>query len=794
VIRIAPWGWTFYECSAPQGPRRSRARARSSLGWVLVLLSLVPALAAAAPGYVDNDACLGCHETQARAWVGSQHARAMQIATAETVRGDFGGAVFEHDGVRTRFFRRGERFLIETPGPDGKPGEFEVRYTFGVEPLQQYLLELPGGRMQAFTVAWDTRRKRWFHLYPDEKTPPGDVLHWSGRYQNWNQMCAACHSTNLVRGYDAAADSYRTTWSELEVTCQSCHGPGAAHVAWARARAGTPGPPPPAGAGDDGLAVHFRSDAPGVEIEVCAACHARRSELTADPVPGRPLYDDYLPALLDDGLYFADGQQQSEVYVYGSFRQSRMYQFGVRCSDCHEPHSGGLKGAGNAVCTQCHRPAANPRFPTAAGRFDDPAHTHHAAGTPGSSCVACHMPARPYMIVDPRHDHGMRVPRPDLSVKLGVPNACNDCHAKESAQWAADAVAKWYGVALRQKPHFAEALAAGRALQPGASAALAQVAADRAQPAIVRATALDLLRDRADTGSSVLLDASRDADPAVRVAAADALESLPPAQRVPAVAPLLADPLRAVRITAARVLSDVPAEQFDAARGAALEKALAEYVAAQEQALDTPGAHLNLAVVAANRGRAQEAEAHYRAALRLDPDFTPARANLAQLYAASARPAEAERVLREGLQRVPAQGDLQYMLGLLLSEMNRLPEAADALGKAADLQPGRARVRYNHALALQHLGRRQEAEKALLTAQKADPDDPGISHALAVLYAQEGRWRESLEWAERLQSQAPNDPAARQLVDGIRQQAGAQSEPRPPGSGWPRAGTQPTAP
>jgi predicted CXXCH cytochrome family protein len=688
----------------------------------------------------------------------------MARATDATVRGDFSGVELEHAGVTSRFFRRDGRFFVHTDAADGRAADFEVQYTFGVDPLQQYLLALPGGRLQAFTIAWDTRRARWFHLLPDEQTPPGDVLHWTGRYQTWNTMCASCHSTNLEKRYDARSDTFRTTWTEINVSCQSCHGPGATHVAWAMAPVGD----------DPGLPVDFRAGGAVQEVDACAPCHARRAELAATPVPGRPLYDDYLPSLLREDLYWADGQQLGEVYEYGSFRQSRMYQAGVRCTDCHDPHTAGLRADGDALCVRCHQTAPDSaRFPTlAAGSYDSPTHHFHDPASPGARCVACHMPTRDYMLVDPRRDHAIRIPRPDLTVKIGVPNACTACHAERSAEWAAEGIVRWYGPERRPGVQSGEIIAAGRAGRAGAEEGLVRLVSDASQPAIVRATAVDLLGRYGPASVPACVAATRDPDPAVRVAAVASLERVPAEQRMPLVEPLLRDRLRAVRIEAARVLSATPTTRFDPAARRAYEAAMAEFVAVQQASLDLPGAHLNLGVVYENEGRTADAEAEYRAALRLDPDFTPARLNLSRLLNAQRRNAETEQVLRDGLARVPAQGELAYSLGLLLAEEERLAEAAAALGRAADLMPTRARVRYNYGLALQRLGRLGEAEAALVTARHLDPTDPAIAYALAVLYAQQGNWPRALASADDLAALAPDDPQMRAFVADVRRRAG----------------------
>jgi tetratricopeptide (TPR) repeat protein len=727
-----------------------------------------PATSAVVPGYPANVRCLGCHAAEAAAWRRSHHARAMAARSVETVAGDFGNTRFSHGGVTTRFTSDGDTWRVNTDGPDGRAADFEVRYAFGAWPLQQYLLAMPGGRLQALQVAWDVPGRRWFHLLPRETAPPGDVLHWTGRYQTANTMCLSCHVTAYAKRYDAAADVFDSRWKEPDVSCQACHGPGEMHVQWAEARAAgrTPADLP---GHRKGLLAATHATSGRQQEELCAPCHSRRADLTSTPVPGEPLLDNYLLSLLTPGLYHADGQQDDEVFVYGSYRQSRMYARGVGCTHCHEPHRGALRAPGNGTCLQCHgsQPNAEPAFAGAAGRYDTPEHHHHLQGFAGAQCAACHMPPKTYVRLQARPDHSLRVPRPDLSVKLGTPNACNGCHDDRSAAWAVEQVARWYGPKRRQEAHYGEVFAAARAGRREATAALGGLAGDSAQPAVVRATALALLRGDPDAAMEVRLEATRDPDPEVRAAAADSLESAPAARRSYALGPLLRDPVRSVRIAAARALSSlVPAER--AAHDAAFTAALAEYVAAQQVSLDMPGSRLNLAVVQAATGHADEAEANYRAALRIDPDFTPARANLADLLNAQARNADAERVLREGLARQPGIGELQYSLGLLLAEDRRLPEAAEALARAAKLMPGRARVHYNLGLALQQLGRRKPAGEALLEAWRLDPGDASVLQAMAIFHAQAGERDKALEWAARLQELRPGDASVRQFVEQLR--------------------------
>ena len=714
--------------------------------------------------YVDNGVCLGCHAEQAKQWEESHHALAMAPATSKTVRGDFGNRSVTFRGVTSRFFTKGDAFFVNTEGEDGKPADFEIKYTFGVEPLQQYLIAMPRGRLQPLGIAWDGPRKQWFDLLPNEKTPPGDVLHWTGRYQTANTTCLVCHVTQYEKRYDAAADTFDSRWVEPNVSCQACHGPGDRHVQYETRQRGAGTPVASSPAEPHGLTVDIRGADAKRRTELCAPCHSRRSELMASPLPGEPMLDAFLPSPLAQGLYHADGQQLEEVYVDASFRQSRMFQKGVTCTNCHNPHTGKLRFEGNAVCLQCHRPDPNPRFPSASGNFDSPAHHFHKAGSKGALCVSCHMASTTYMRIQARPDHSIRVPRPDVSAKIGTPDACTGCHEGRKAQWASDAVAKWYGPVRKQGAHYGEAFAAARSGQPSGHEAVAELIDSPLAPEVVRATALVELTQDPSTGAERRMQATRDLDPLLRASAATSLEGLAVTSRLQYLGPLLTDPVRAVRIAAARSLSTVPGDQMDAKIRSAFEAALAEYVAVQSLTLDMPGSHFNLAVVYENTGRRDLAEQHYLGSLKVDPDFTAARANLARLYSGTARNADAERLLVEGLKRMPQIGELQYSLGLLLAEGGRMKEAALALGKAAKLLPGQARLQYNYGLALEQTGQKEAAEAALLRAHELDPADPEAPYALTILYAQSGRKAEALKWAEQLRALRPGDPQVLRLI------------------------------
>src|SRR5262244_2727613 len=752
------------------------------LAWRYLAPSAATAPASSA-GLVGAQKCADCHSEEHARWAQSDHARAMQIASEATVLGDFADRRFTHGAVTSAFFKREGRFMVRTDGPDGKPADFEIKYTFGVRPLQQYLVELPGGRLQALSIAWDARSReaggqRWFHLYPNERIDFRDELHWTRRQQNWNYMCSDCHSTNVRKGYDAAADRYATTWSEINVACEACHGPGSRHVAWAEAA--RPGRAYD-GADDKGLTVVLRERrgvqwtidassgnakrsvprATAVELGVCAQCHARRSQVSSDYAPGRPFLDHYLPALLTPPLYWGDGQQRDEVYTWGSFLESRMHAAGVTCSDCHEPHGGTLRAPGNQVCAQCHAPA----------KYDAAAHHFHRAGGPGAACAGCHMPATRYMLVDPRHDHSLRVPRPDQSVALGVPNACTRCHADRKPAWAAATMRTWYGHDAAGSQRFADAFH-GAEMGAGASAReLAVISRDSRDPAIVRASALARFsRDVARTlaGSDAVKQALSDADPLVRRAALTALESLPPDQRSAFGAALLSDPSRHVRIEAARVMAVVRPETLAPSARAAYERAAAEFVAAQRVNDDRPEARTNLGTYFATQGRVTAAETELRAALALDPTFVPAYVNLADLYRAEQREPDVRRVLAEGLTAAPDDASLHYSLGLALVRAQRASEGLAHFERAAARAPDNARFVYTYAVSLHSTGKPREAIAVLENALRRRPNDRDVLMALVAFNRDQRALEPALRYAERLAAQYPDDPEAQRLVAELR--------------------------
>ena len=728
--------------------------------------------------FVGSQACISCHPKEFSDWKSSQHHAAMQEAADGTVLGDFSAATFTKDGVESTFFKKEGKFWVRTDGPDGKLADFEVRYTFGVYPLQQYLIALPGGRYQALGIAWDSRSKedggqRWYHLYPNEKLKPGDPLHWTGIDQNWNYQCAWCHSTNLQKNYNADSKTFQTTWSEISVGCESCHGPASGHIDWANARGAEHASEqskgfrvtlderrnvtwPMAGHGQAFRSVP-RSSAK--EIEVCAGCHARRQQFSSDPAALGQLLDAFRPSTLERGLYHSDGQQRDEVFNHGSFVQSKMHAAGVTCSDCHNPHSGKLHKTGNAVCAQCHDPA----------KFDTADHHHHASGGAGAQCVSCHMPTTTYMGVDARHDHSMRIPRPDRTILIGTPNACNKCHTDKSAAWSRDAIKTWYPSSKPGYQDFAEAFDLADRRAPGAQSAMFKVAAGQAGSGIARASALARM---ADFPSPEAVDIATKAlaieDPSIRTSAIAIIAGADMETRRTHLPALLRDKSRLVRMDAARALAGEPEAGLSGDDRTAFDRALAEYIAGQLFNAERPEAHANLGNLYHEQGKLTDAKAAFRKALELDQSFVAASVALAELERTAGDEAAAEKVLRQSYADNPGSGAISHALGLSLIRQKRASEAMNYLAQAVSLDPENARFGYVLAVALHDTGKKAEAVATLRDGLARHPYDRDLLLAMITYEVEAKMFESALERAELLVQLEPNNPQVARLLASLR--------------------------
>jgi predicted CXXCH cytochrome family protein len=649
------------------------------------LWGAVAACAADTQSFAGSASCAECHATETTAWSQSDHAWALREPDATSVLGDFNDARFTLKGITTRFFQKDGHYWVETDGPDGRLTQYQVRYTVGVRPLQQYLVETGNGRLQVLDIAWDAMARKWFHLYPDQDASAGNGMHWTGTYKNWQARCAECHQTGFDKGYDLQSGTYKSHWAELTVSCESCHGPSSAHVQAARAaKAGT----------HSAASENLMKLGPGQqanELAVCGPCHARREAFAQASAPvGSTLSDHYNLALLTPDLYFADGQQDAEDYILGSFLQSKMMAKGVTCSNCHDPHSGKLVAEGNAVCTQCHSTTGRAEFPTLARKdYDTAAHTHHKDGTDGAQCVSCHMPDRVYMQIDKRRDHFFRRPDPLQSKAAGAPDVCTRCHADKSPEWAAQQIAAWFPAVDRGWQDRAPFVAfhAGDRSQTVLDA-LAAYAADLGRPAIVRATAADMLQDTGDPAlKDKLQSLLRDPSDLVRAAAAGLSREADPPAKVSLLSPLLADPSRLVRQSAAVQLAGTDPATLSAADAAALSKALAEYLDSRRANADMPEAHMALAGLALSMRQWPSAEAAFKQAVSMDPQLEQGWLMLARIRAALGDEPGAGQYLDKGIGYLPRGISLLFERAAFESRAGNDKKAIDWLRRITAIDP-----------------------------------------------------------------------------------------------------------
>ncbi len=717
--------------------------------------------------------CGSCHAEQVKQWQQSHHYQANALARKATVLGNFDDQTLDDKGQIIRFFSRAEKLIIAMPNAEGKVQEYPVVHSLGYVPLQQYTFETTPGKYQFFPYAWDSRPKaeggqRWFNLYPDMQA--FDQFHWTQMGQNWNQMCVECHVTDYKKNFEASTGHYSSGYSVDHVSCDACHGNSEAHLQWA--------------AGDKNIAnkgydIYIGAQSPlfvpaenGVlkavgelkpseQINSCASCHSRRFAYK-DRAKPHDFYDQYLPALLTAELYHLDGQIWDEDYVWGSFLQSAKYQAGVTCSNCHNPHTGNTKLSDNGLCTQCH--GNEP--------YNQMSHLGHKAGSEGSACVDCHMPATTYMAVDDRRDHSFQIPRPDLSIETGVPNACNRCHEDKSPEWAKTQISKWHPESrFLGQAHFAQAFyAADRAL-PGADGELTKIAQDMSRPAIVRASALDRMSSTPGNNAIVaIMRAVKEQDPLMLQAAINAAEPYRIDDRWRMLKHLLQDKHLPIRAETARSVAELLVEPspLSANEKKQLQTALQEYRAAQHFQADRGFAHTNLGNLSYALGDINNAEKHYQDAIKAEPIFMAAYVNLADFYRIKKDEAQAQSILKQALAVNPESNPVNYAMGMSLVRQGEKQQALAYLNKAATVGEPSVNTIYAYALLLQDRGLRKQAIEQLLVVYSHTPGNPDTSYSLSQAYFAEKDFAKAYFYARKLAALVPGNPQIKAMVEQMR--------------------------
>lgn len=689
--------------------------------------------------FVGSDACQSCHSQEHRLWTTSDHHKALAFANDSTVLGNFNNVILEADGIRSRFFQERDTFFIETEAADGSLQIFPIQYVIGHYPLQQYMVAFPGGRYQVTRQSWDSREGKWFHQYAGDNIAAGDFLHWTGNGQNWNTMCASCHSTHLQKNYDLPTDTYHTSYEEVTIGCESCHGPGSQHIALASL--------------EEYPNEKYGQIEASVIVSSCMPCHARKTDLRAVPVQSTELLDNYIPQIISTDFYFGDGQVKEEDYVYGSFVQSRMHREGVQCLNCHNAHSGKLLQEGNALCLQCHEPS-----------YAEVTHHFHPADSEGAQCINCHMPERTYMGNDHRRDHSFRIPRPDQSVEYGTPNACTSCHSNQSNQWAAEQVEAWYGA--ERAYHFSDDLLAGSSLEENSVPSLLHLLNNDEQPLIARATAVYYLGQiLTEQAQDAIRKALNHQEAWIRFQALNALSTQPMPNWLNEAAPLLADEVLAVRIAAARLFHSTEAHLYlSNSRADTYQSALQEYQDYLQLQADFAVGSMQWADFHLQDGQAEEAVRWYRKALEKDQQMNYARFNLASALSSLQRPEEALSVLVEALHEDPTNSRTHYNLALLYYELQKLDLAENHFQKALQLTPPILGAFANYSLFLLEQGRYADIVPIAQQGLKLSPTNEKLLFALAESLIALNKKRQAQQVLKVLIENYPNNSYYQQML------------------------------
>jgi len=697
--------------------------------------------------FVGSNSCKSCHETEYALWENSHHDQAMKIADSTSILADFNNTVFEHNNKKSTFYKKDGDFYVNTTDENGEYQDYKIIYTFGFTPLQQYIVQFPNGEYNCLLTAWDSVENKWFHLLPDLDIAHDEWINWSGGSQRWNTMCADCHSTNLHKNYDSKTQVYNTTYSEINVGCEACHGPSSNHNSFYENQEKNP---------DTSLTppeMYMGSMVPPKElVNKCARCHSRRSQLTPYFDYEGEFNDHYYQRLLEAPVYELDGQIKGEDYVYGSFIQSKMYGLGISCKDCHDVHSMKLKKDGNNLCLTCHVP-----------KYNTPEHHFHKQDTEASQCINCHMTGITYMGNDFRRDHSFRIPRPDQTVKYDTPNACNGCHKDKSAEWASEFIVEKYGA--ERADHFSDHLLKGYFED---SDAFKTLFSNTKYPEIARATALFQYANNPLTKEEIqaLTTYLKDSTVMVRNEAVHALELIGDKSFSSKVAPLLNDSVRVVRISAARYFNNLGEYVADNPH---FNKANNEYLTELDINSDFSSGLHQIAVSNQLKGDTELAIENYKKAVIEDNHNNRARMNLALIYYQQGLVDKCEELYLKVIDQEPEFGYSYYMLGLLYNETGESEKALEYLKLATEKQPVNMNAFYNYILLLQKDGKNKESIKVANEALKLEPNNERVLYVKLIGLLNTNGLSEANETCMRLIQIDPNNQNYQQILGTINQ-------------------------
>ncbi len=682
--------------------------------------------------YALSGSCRPCHEPFYKLWAPSFHGTALQDYTDEYARvnltsqpkpiviGEFSYQMDIAPGRGSVEEKRGETTRV-----------YKIKYVLGGKNVYYFLTPFDKGRLQTIPLAYDVREKEWFDVAASGvRHIPGIVdepINWKERPYTFNSSCYGCHVSQLSTNYDFPSDTYRTTWAEPGINCETCHGPCAEHNRVCEKATGGKLPAD--------LKVKVITQKKGYTAHqvdsTCAPCHAKMISLTAGFKPGDSFFDHYDLVTLEHQDFYSDGRDLGENYTYTTWLMSPCVKSGkLDCMHCHTS-SGRYRHADNPnqSCMPCHAARV-------AGVAE---HSHHPANSPGSKCIACHMPMTEFARMR-RSDHSMRPPVPAASMAFGSPNACNICHKKPDSVWADEVVRKRYKTDYQQPVLRLAGLL--KDARQGDWKRLDEVLTyfKKASRDEVYATSfVRLLADCRDPRvDAALLDRlKKDSSPLVRSSAAAVLGDRLSEEVVDALLSATRDKYRLVRIRAAASLAPLNPEVLPEKLRNDLEKATAEFLGAMTSRSDLPMSHHDIGNYHMAGGRYEKAVEAFEKALRIDPANVACLINVSLAYNALGQNGKAETSLRKALKLHPKNGAIHLNLGLLLAELNRFDEAEKSLREALKVLPDSAAVAYNLGMVL--LGQNSsEGMTWLRKAYELAPESARYAYTLAYYEREKG--------------------------------------------------------
>lgn len=668
--------------------------------------------------------CKQCHKKQFENWYISDHFKAMAKADNKSVLGNFNNQTISFHNIRNRLFIKNKQYFINTLNENKKYQDYKISYTFGHYPLQQYLIETKKGHLQALNIAWDSREKseggqRWFHLQK-EINGTKDIFFWTRHFQNANSRCIQCHTTNYSKNYNRETKTYNSSWSDINISCEACHIDVKKHLSLAKKNKFSNFQKDSLSHTVKKATWIFKKDKnsaiianPNFNIlqnqkniiNICGTCHSRRENISKFKT-NEDFYDNFKLKMLEKNLYEIDGQILDEVFVLGSFLQSKMYKKGVSCTNCHEPHSQKLYFEGNNLCLQCHKKNI----------FDVKTHHNHKKNSIGSKCINCHMPQKKYMGVDFRADHSFSIPRPDLSILYNTSNACTNCHKNKSNLWAKKSLKNFLKKQNKNLSNKKDTYTKiNKMLQNNNFSALNYFLTEEINSLakIQIATLYEQLKKFPINNTyNILSKDLKNKNILIKLSAISALEYAPPKIKISLLFPLKDDKNLSVRNKITQVLSS-SFDFMNKEQKQIFKKLTKELIKTLEYNSDSPIYLTNLANLYINLKNFNQAKKLLKEALEIEANYLPANLNLADIYRIQGLEKKVFNTLKKTLTFAKDYSIVYYSIALHYLRINKVSQAIKYLKISISKKDANALNFYVYALALLKNNQIEKAKEIL---------------------------------------------------------------------------------